>query len=321
MISTLTGAISPVTLYIAAALLALTSALEFPARQAFIPNLVPGSELSSALAFTITQRSIAAMAGPAAAGIVLALGGPAWCYGVDAASSSAMLLALLLIPRRPQVLGGRLGVSAAALRDGLRFVAGSRVILSLMVLDFGATFFGSPRALIPVYARDILDVGAAGLGLLYASISAGALVAGLVMAVVPTRAKAGLWVVLGVIVYAIGTMLFAISEVFWLSLLMLALSGAGNTLSAVLRGTINQTLTPDALRGRVSAVNSVFVNGGPQLGQFESGVVAALWDAKVSAFSGGLGALLVALAIAVVPNVRAFQLTEMRLPEPATTRV
>jgi len=155
------------------------------------------------------------------------------------------------------------------------FIRGNPVILSMMLLDFGATLFGEVDALLPIFAEEVLDVGATGLGLLFAATSVGSLLAATGMSLLPNRARAGQWVLLGVVVYGVAACVFAVSRQFWLSAIMLAMMGAGDTVSAVLRGTINQIVTPDALRGRVSAVNSVFVIGGPRLGQVESGLVAA----------------------------------------------
>lgn len=309
---TATGAVTPGTLYVASALFALASALEGPARAALVPNLVPLADLRSAIAVTSTQRSAAAVLGPALAGVLLAFAGPAWCYAIDALSWFAMLAALAALRGLPRVGGGRRAVSLAALREGFGFVLTQPVILSFMALDFGATFFGSSRALLPVYARDILHVGATGLGLLYAAASVGALLAAGVVGALPGRERAGRWVLLGVVLYGVAMVAFALSRHFWLSLLLLGLTGAGDTISSVLRGTANQILATDALRGRVAAVNSMFVIGGPQLGQFESGVVAGVWGAEASALTGGLGALLVVLAIALVPSVRHFRLSDER---------
>ena len=146
------------------------------------------------------------------------------------------------------------------------------------------------------------------LGLLYAAPAVGAVLVATVMSTRSQVRETGKYVLIGVAVYALCTIGFALFPVLWLSLLMLAGSGAGNSLSGVLRGTTNQLLTPDELRGRVAAINSAFVMGGPQLGQFESGLVANLWGAPASAFIGGLGAAFVALAVALIPGVRSFSL-------------
>ncbi|HUZ03403.1 MAG TPA: MFS transporter [Thermomicrobiaceae bacterium] len=307
---TVAGLVSPLILYAAAALFALASALGNPSSTALVPNLVPPADLANAIALNSTQRSVAAIVGPGLAGLLLAFHGPALCYGVDSLSWFAMLTELLSIQSRPQEIGGRRAVSFAALRGGLEFVWHNPVILSMMVLDFGATLFGEPDALLPIFAQHILVVGATGLGLLFAATSVGSFLAGAGMSLLPSRRRAGRWVLSGVVVYGLAACVFALSHVFWLSLLMLGMMGAGDTVSAVLRGTINQLVTPDALRGRVSAVNSIFVVGGPRLGQVESGVVAALAGAPFSALTGGLGALLVVLAVALVPGVRRFSLSD-----------
>jgi len=220
-----------------------------------------------------------------------------------------MLGALATLKTRIPEGGGWRSVSFSALQDGLRFVRGHGVILPLMVLDFGATFFGNVRGLFPIYARDILQVGPRGLGLLYASRAVGSLVAAVMMSLLPPIRRTGRWILIGVAVYGAATVLFAGSEVFWLSVLTLALCGAGDTISSILRSTANQLTTPDALRGRMSSINSIFTSSGPQLGQFESGVVAAWIGTKLSALTGGLATLaLVGLVMAWFPQVRRFQI-------------
>jgi MFS family permease len=304
-ILTFLGAITPSTLVAAAVLIAFATALETPGRQAAVPNLVPTEQLSPAIALNTFQRSLAMIVGPALAGVALAVAGPALCYTVDAASWLAMLVALVLIRKPLQTSLAR--PTLGAILDGARFVRTQHVILAFMILDFGATFFGSSTALLPIYARDILRVGPQGLGLLYASSSIGAVAAAAVLSSLHID-RTGRWVLAGVVLYAVCTIGFALAPVLWLAALMLVGSGVGNMVSAVLRGTTNQRLTPDHLRGRVAAVNSAFVTGGPQLGQFESGLIADLGGAQLSAVTGGLGALLLVGALALVPEVRSFSL-------------
>ena len=184
-----------------------------------------------------------------------------------------------------------------------------QVILSFMALDFGATFFGTSSSLLPVYARDILAAGPVGLGLLYAAPSVGAIAVAVAMSGRVRIDRAGKWVLIGVAFYGACMMGFAVSRVMWISLAMLAGTGAGNAVSAVLRGTSNQLLTPDHLRGRVTAVNSVFTNGGPQLGQFESGLVASVGGSELAALTGALGTCALAGIIALLPRVRSFTLS------------
>jgi MFS family permease len=312
-VMTMAGVVSSQALFLGAVLFAFSSALETPIRQAVVPNLVPAADLRSAIALNTTQRSLASILGPSLAGVLLAVSGPEICYWLDALSWLAMLAGLTLI-RRPLQLARAGQVSLDALLAGAKFVKGQQVIFSFMVLDFGATFFGSSAALLPVYAKEILHAGPVALGILFAAPSIGALAVAAAMSSALKIDRAGRWVLIGVAFYGICTMLFALSTTLWLSVLMLAGAGAGNMVSAILRGTSNQILTPDELRGRVAAVNSAFVNGGPQLGQFESGALAAATSVQFSALTGGLGALLLSGAIALLPKVRRFTLTSAAAP-------
>jgi MFS family permease len=317
----LAGLITPHLLLAGAVLFALGTSVETPTRQAVVPNLVETQHLSPALALNNIQRNLATILGPSLAGVLLAVAGPAECYLVDAASWFAMLVVLALI-RRPLQGATRTKASLEALVAGAKFVRTQPVILSFMILDLGAMFFGSAVALLPIYARDILAVGPIGLGVLYAAPSIGALAAAAAMSTVVRVDNTGRWVLIGVAVYGACMVGFAISPLLWLSILMLAGTGAGNTTSAVLRGTSNQLLTPDHLRGRVTAVNSAFTTGGPQLGQFESGLVADIGGAPLSAITGGLATCLMVAAIALLPQVRRFRLSAdaepaVSLAEPA----
>src|SRR5919106_855522 len=306
---TLAGTASPGLLYTATALLAIFNSLETPARQSIIPNLVPREDLPRTLALQGTQRYVPIIAGPSLAGVVLALFGPAVCYMIDAFSWLAMSLSLTLLRTKLPSGRGWKAVSVGSLHEGLKFVWGHGVIFPLMVLDFGATFFGNARALYPIYARDILFVGPTGLGVLYAARAVGSLCSAITISFFGPIRRGGRWIFAGIMVYGISTVLFAGSQVFWFSLLMLALSGAGDTISAILRSTINQLSTPDELRGRMSSINSIFTSSGPQLGQFESGVVAAWLGAEFSAITGGLIILsIVSILMLCFPKVRQFQI-------------
>src|SRR5581483_3455570 len=242
------------------------------------------------------------IAGPSLAGVVLAIFGPAVCYAVDACSWLAMLAALQLLRTKIPEGGGWKTISLASLREGFRFVGSHGVILPLMILDFSATFFGNVRGLFPIYARDILLVAPKGLGVLYASRAVGSL-----LAAGPVKHH-GRWIFIGIGIYGVSTVLFAGSQLFWFSVLMLVCTGAGDTISSILRSTINQLSTPDELRGRMSSINSMFTSSGPQLGQFESGLIAAWIGAQLSALTGGLATLLVlAVVAASFPRVRRFE--------------
>jgi MFS family permease len=311
------GRAAPAMLYAATILLAFFNSLDNPSRQALVPNLVPRETLARALALNSSQRYVAVIAGPSLAGVVLAAFGPEACYAVDALSWLYMVATLASIRTPLQEGKGWRSVSLHSLREGLAFVVGHGVIFPLMLMDFGAMFFGSAKALLPVYARDILVVGPRGLGLLYAASAAGSLLSAVGFSFVGGVRRAGLWIFAGVTTYGVCTVLFAESRIFWLSVFLLAAGGAGDTISAILRGTINQLATPDDLRGRMASINSIFTNTGPPLGQFESGVVAAWFGAPISALSGGVATLaLLALVAAAFPAIRRFQIGgEQRVQE------
>jgi MFS family permease len=294
---TAAGKTSALTLYCVTVLLALLNSLEGPARHSLVANLVPPKDLTRATALYSSQRYVAVIAGPALAGFVLALLGPAACYGIDALSWLVMLFSLLMIRLQLPAAGGWRNVSLASLSTGWSFVVTHAVIFPLLLVDFAANFFGSVRALLPIYARDILVVGPQGLGLLYAATAVGSLAGAVGFGVVGRVRHAGRW--------------FAHSQTLWISVALLVTSGIGDTTSAVLRATINQLATPDRLRGRMASINSIFTNSGPQLGQFEAGAVAALLGAEMSVSLGGLVILfLVALTAIVFPNVRKFTISE-----------
>lgn len=318
---TLAGKTVPLTLYLATVALALFTSLESPSRQAIVANLVPREDLPRALAMYSSQRYVAVIAGPSLAGLVLALFSSAACYTIDAISWLVMFTFLSLI-RSPIPEGeGRTAVSLGSLHAGLRFVLGHAVIFPLLVMDFGANLFGSVRALLPIYARDILMVGPQGLGILYAASAIGALVGAAGLSFVGEIRRAGVWILIGVSIYATCIVLFAKSHIFWLSVLFLIGSGVGDTISAVLRATINQLSTPDDLRGRMASINSIFTNSGPQLGQFEAGALAAVVGAELSAMTGGIVILLIVLVLTVgFPNVRDYRLRENYQEVPARMR-
>jgi MFS family permease len=307
---TLAGRVTPAVLYAASLFLALFSALEQPARTAIIPNLVPRGDLTNALALSGTQRHVATIVGPSLAGLLLARSGVTLCYAVDAVSWLVMLAALVMMRPLAQTAGGRRALSMKALREGVEFVWTHPVIVSMMALDFGQNFFGSGRALLPIFARDILNVGPQGLGLLYSATSAGAVLMGAVMSVRTHVRRAGAWVLVSVAMYGVFTTLFGISHLFWLSFVMLAAAGAANTVSFVLRNTINQLLTPDEIRGRVTSVNSMFTNTGPQLGQFEAGALASAIGTVGATAVGGLLVTLSATGLAAIASVRRFEVRE-----------
>ena len=192
--------------------------------------------------------------------------------------------------------------------EGLRFVWRTPIIVQTMTLDFVATFFASANQLLPIFAKDILRVGAQGYGFLAAAQAGGAIITGLVMARLGTLKKQGLLVILSVSVFGAATIAFGLSRVFWVSLLMLAIAGAADTVSTILRQTIRQLVTPNNLRGRMTSVNMIFFMGGPQLGEVEAGSLAALIGAPLSVVTGGLGCLIVAaITLVAAQNLRRYE--------------
>ena len=289
-------------IYLLTATASAAVAFDTPARQSLMPTLVPARDFANAVSLGVTVFYFAMIGGPALAGLLLASHGPAIVYGFNAASFLAMIGALTAMRAsgRAVTREGEAAsrVSLAALKEGLSFVWRTPIIVQTMTLDFVATFFASATALLPIFADKILNVGARGFGLLSAAPAIGAVITGLVMARMGTFRRQGKLVIGSVAVFGLATLLFGLSRVFWFSLLMLALSGAADTVSTVLRQTIRQLVTPDQLRGRMTSINMVFFMGGPQLGEVEAGTVAALIGAPLSVVIGGLGSVLAALIAA-----------------------
>ncbi len=280
-------------IYVLAALGSAAGSFDGPARQSLVPNLVPRAHLANALSLNATMFQVASVAGPSLAGIVIASLGVGWVYAVNAVSFLVVIAALVMMRNVPETQGeGRGTITIGAAVEGLRFVFSSPMIRSTMLLDFFATFFSSATALLPIFAQDILRVGARGYGWLYAAPSIGALVASVFMVRrvdrIDRRGPVLLWAVAG---YGLATILFGVSRAFWLTFLGLALTGATDTVSMVLRNLIRQLGTPDNLRGRMTSVNMIFFMGGPQLGELEAGLAANWFGATFSVVSGGLGCL------------------------------
>ncbi len=281
-------------IYVLAALTSAAGAFDAPARQALIPNLVPRRDLPNALSLNTIVFQAASVTGPSLAGATIAALGVGWAYAFNALSFLAVIVGLLLmrgVSSRPADGGGEISLRAAG--DGLRFVFASPMIRSTMLLDFFATFFSSATALLPIFAQDILQVGAHGYGLLYAAPAAGALVASVAMVrQVDAIDRRGLTLLWAVAVYGASTVVFGVSRSFWLTFGCLAVSGAADTVGMVFRNVIRQLETPDHLRGRMIGVNMLFYMGGPQLGELEAGLVANWLGAPFSVVSGGIGCLI-----------------------------
>jgi MFS family permease len=290
-------------IYVLAAVGAAVGTFDPPARQALLPMLVPRADLPNAINLNTAMVQGASVAGPAIGGLVIAFGGVGWAYAVNAVSFLCVIVALAMMRDVPatdrSTPHARDSMSIAAAKDGIRFVFGSPTIRSTMLLDFFATFFASAMALLPIFAQDILQVGARGYGLLAAAPAAGALLGSTAMLAFSHRLQhQGRTLVWAVVVYGLATVVFGFSRVFWLTFACLAASGAADAVSMVIRNLIRQLETPDAMRGRMVGVNMIFFMGGPQLGELEAGLVAHAFGAPFSVVTGGLGCLLATAAIA-----------------------
>jgi MFS family permease len=284
-------------IYALTALSSAATAFDNPARQALLPSLVPEEVFPNAVSLGFVAFQVAMVIGPVLGGLVLARFGPAPVYAINAASFLAVIAAVLLIRASGRGKEGEAGrVSVEALKEGLKFVLATPIMVQTMALDFVATFFASANALLPIFAQNVLHVGAHGYGLLAGASAFGAVVTGLLLARHHDWPRPGLTILVSVAVYGAATVVFGLSRAYWLSLLMLALSGAADTVSTVIRQTIRQLITPDRLRGRMTSVNMIFFMGGPQLGELEAGLVAAVAGAPFSVVIGGVGCL-VAVAV------------------------
>lgn len=285
---------------------AAVSSFEFPTRQAIIPTLVPRDEMPAALSLSTVLMQLTTIVGTTVGGYFVAVLPLDQVYWLDVASYFVVIgaLAVMVVPRVPLEKRAQAGVGALA--DGMRFLKAHPVILAVLSLDFVATFFGSPRALLPVYAGSILHVGAGGLGVLLAGTSIGAVALTPFTGRISRISRQGLGVAVAVIAWGICIIAFGFSTgPLWLSTLFLAGAGAADMVSMILRSLVIQLTTPDEFRGRISAVNGMFVIGGPMLGQFESGVVAGITTPVISVVSGGVLCILATLGVlAIVPGLR-----------------
>jgi MFS family permease len=279
----------------------------WPASSAFLPHLVSRQDFSRAVTWSSGSFQLSSVAGPAAGGALIALthhAAPVYAFN---AAASLICLTLIGFVRWRHTVAAKEKMTARSLVVGFKFVFASPVILGTITLDLFAVLLGGATALLPVYAKDILKAGPTGLGFLQAALPAGSLLCALILAHRPPLQKAGRTMLLAVAGFGLATIGFGFSSCFWFSLLMLFVCGAMDNISVVVRHTLVQLLTPDAKRGRVSAVNSLFIGTSNELGGFESGVVAYLLGPVIAVVSGGIGTILVVLAVAAIwPEIRKY---------------
>ena len=274
-----------------------------PASAALGPMLVSRRLLPRSIAWNALAWQSASIMGPAAAGLLVALSA-SHAYFTTLALYLATAVGVLLVRKSGQPVVNP-GSRWTLMKEGLAYVWRQKIIFGAISLDLFAVLLGGATALLPVFARDVLHVGAQGFGILRAAPAVGATLVGLGLAVVPIRRHAG-WIMLAsVAVFGLGTLVFAVSTMVWLSVAALAILGAADMLSVYVRQTLVQLVTPDPMRGRVSAVSSVFVGASNELGEFESGVVARFMGPVAAAIFGGVGALIVTGAWAwLFPDLR-----------------
>ncbi|HSD76468.1 MAG TPA: MFS transporter [Solirubrobacteraceae bacterium] len=285
-------------LFVLGGLLAGFGAVQNVTRSAIVPNLVAPERLSSALAVTFGLYQLTFVVGPALGGVLIAALGVGAAYAADAGSCLAMVGAVAgMAPQPPERRGEPpLGV-VPSIREGLRFVRGNQALMGSFAIDLVAMTFGMPRALFPVLAVSVYDAGAAGTGVLYAAVSAGGTVAALTTGWLPGARRLGLITIWAVVAWGSAIALAGVAGSLTLAAALLAVAGAADSVSAVCRSVINQSVTPDEMRGRMSSVFSLVVTSGPRLGDVEAGAVAGLAGPRFSVVSGGLLCLVGVAAI------------------------
>ena len=279
-------------IYALTALNAVAIAFDGPARQALVPNLVPAKDLPNAFSMTSIAFQTGAIIGPALSGFAIAFAGQQAVYYFNGISFLAVIVALILIGDVPQETKPGKVVSWTAIREGIYFIFSKQIIISTMLLDFVATFFASANTLMPIVARDILNVGVVEYGWLSAAQSVGAVLAALVVSQIPEIRKQGPVFLGCVIVFGAATVLFGMSNSVILAWCALVVTGAADAVSTIIRNTIRQLQTPDHIRGRMTSINQIFFQGGPQLGEVEAGAVAQLFGAPAAIISGGIACVL-----------------------------
>ena len=307
---TLNGQVSVGAIYVVTGLSAAAMAFDFPARQSIVANVVEARHLSNAISLNALVMQVATIIGPAVAGLLVAQFNVGLVYGVNAVTFLLSAVAIWRIRHRGKSSAGA-QIGWRTLLAGLRFTFSTRIVLGTMLLDFFATLFASARTMLPIVAGQILGVGAAGYGLLATAQPIGALLVGTVLSLRGEMKRQGLILLLSVALYGLATAIFGVSTVFALSFVLFALTGAGDTISSIIRGTIRQLATPDALRGQMTSANMLFFMTGPQLGELRAGILASLFGAPLAIFSGGLATVLMTGWVAWrYPSIRRYNNAE-----------
>ena len=288
-------------------------AFQGPATQALMPTLVPEDLVPKAVAWSAGAFQTASIVGPSVGGLLYAFG-PAVPYTV-AGSMGLIGAGLVALMRLKRVERPKQPVTLDSLFSGINFIRGHSVVLGSISLDLFAVLLGGATALLPVFTRDILHVGAWGLGALRSAPAVGSLAMSIYLARHPPRTKVGQKMFVAVLAFGIATILFGLSRSFFLSIFALTLLGAADTISVVIRSSLVQLETPNEMRGRVGAVNSLFIGTSNQLGEFESGVTASIFGTVTATVLGGVGTLAVALLwMKIFPALRDFDQFDIKKP-------
>jgi len=303
-IATWHGSTSQGLIYLIAAIAGSARAFESPSMAALLPNLIPRAQLQYATAWSTSANQTAQILGPAMGGLLYGLGALT-VYGAVAVAFIGASVVLSSI-KIEQVVRTRTPLTLESLFSGIAFIRRKPVILGALSLDLFAVLLGGATALLPVFARDILNAGPWALGVLRAAPAVGALAGSIYLAHFPLRRRAGTALFGGVIAFGIATIVFGLSRNLYVSLIALAALGASDVISVVVRMSLVQLQTPDDMRGRVGAINSLFIGTSNQLGEFESGMTAGLFGAVPAVLIGGVGTIAVALLwMRLFPGLRA----------------
>ena len=292
---TLWGSIQLWQIYLLTGIQAAAMAFDLPARQSLVPNLLPRDILPSAFSLQSIAFNTGAILGPAMSGIVIGYLGQEFAYFINATTFLAVIFALIAlgnVPQEPSKSQAGLRAALVDIRDGLRFIRNQPLILSTMILDFIATFFSSASTLLPYFAQNVIHVGEVAYGWLASAQSIGAVLVGVVVSQYAHIRRQGPLLLGSVVIFGLATILFGFSRWYPLIFLALALTGAADSVSTIIRNTIRQLNTPDSMRGRMTGINQIFFMGGPQLGEIEAGAIAQFFSVPIAIITGGVGTIL-----------------------------
>jgi MFS family permease len=297
------GSITVGTIFVVLIFFGTFRAFANPATKSLIPNLVPEKELASAVALSSSSWEVAVITGPALGGLLYVLGGEA-AYSAALALFIVAAIAAALIPKPAQKTVAE-PPTWRSLSAGIRYIWTEKIVLGALSLDLFAVLLGGAVALLPVYARDILDVGSWGLGLMRSAMGVGALLTALYLTSWPIRDNAGIVMLAAAFVFGLGTIVFGISTSLWLSMIVLAIMGVADMISVYIRQTLVQLRTPDQLRGRVNSVTMVVTGASNEIGAFRAGMVGAVIGVVPAVVIGGLGTMVIAgLWVYLFPELR-----------------